>query len=99
MYFSVKLKTFRANFIFVCPGNSHFSVDHITGKLVSNLVINNSPEEALTWSLSHSSLKLKAASFIPPVYDDDFNICVLPYSSTYKKSDDVCSIVYYLEIN
>ena len=37
--------------------NSHFSVDHsITGKLVSNLAINNCPEEAHTCSSSHSSL-------------------------------------------
>ena len=59
--FSSKLKTFRANLIFMCKGNFLFSVDHIAGKLVSNLVINNSPEQAHTWSLSDSSLDESSA--------------------------------------
>ena len=94
--FSVKLKTFRANFtIFVCKGNCHFSVDHSTGKLVSNLVINNSPEEAQTWLLSHSSLKLKAASCIPRVFVDDFNICVTLITKI-AKSDDKSVLLFII---
>lgn len=95
---SSKLKTFSANFIFLCKGNSHFSVDHITGKLVSNLVINNSPEQAHTWLLADSSSDESSVFHATSVLINDFNICVTLIINIKKKSEDVYSIVFILKL-